>query len=262
MSAEIAVLGGRGKTGQAVISALDFLGADAQPLGRAELQAPVGALAGFSAAYIMAPNMHPDEPEFVSKILAAAKEAGVSRVVYHSVAAPYIPEMPHHLGKAEAERLVRRSGLEWTIVQPCAYVQNFLPQLTGPEPSIVVPYNADRLFGLIDLQDVGEIAARALLEPDLIGSTLELGGPDLVSVRDLARAASDVLDQDVQLTVISAQEWSGGAGARLAPREREWLLAMFNYYERYGLPTGSEGAAQVLGRLPHGLSEVLVRELQ
>lgn len=262
MSVEIAVVGGRGKTGRAVISALSSYGAHAEPLGRAELTAPVGALNGFHTMYLIAPNMHPDEPEFVANLLEAAREAGVQKVVYHSVTAPYIPEMPHHLGKAKGEHLVRTSGLEWTILQPCAYVQNFLPQLTADEPSILVPYNADRLFGLVDLADVGEVAARALTEPTLLGSTLELGGPELVTIRDLAAAASQVLGRDVPLTVIPSQQWSVDAGASLKPREHDWLLAMFDYYESYGLPTGSTAVAQVLGRPARSVTEVLRRELE
>lgn len=261
MSVEIAVVGGRGKTGRAVISALAAYGAGAEPLGRAELTAPVGALNGFHTMYLMAPNMHPDEADFVAGLLAAAHEAGVQKVVYHSVAAPYLPEMPHHQGKAESERLVRKSGLEWTILQPCAYVQNFLPQLASDQPSIEVPYNADRPFGLVDLVDVGEVAARALTEPDLAGSTLELGGPKIVTIRDLAHAATQVLEREVPLHVIASQEWSHGPGSKLVPREHDWLLAMFDYYESYGLPAGGTAVAQVLGRPARTLSEVLRREL-
>lgn len=262
MSVEIAVVGGRGKTGRAVISALNSYGAHAEPLGREELTAPVGALNGFQTMYLMAPNMHPDEAEFVGNLLEAAHEAGVQKVVYHSVTAPYVPDMPHHRAKAEGEHLVRTSGLEWTILQPCAYVQNFMPQLVADNPGIVVPYNADRPFGLVDLLDVGEVAARALVEPALVGSTLELGGPELVTIRDLADAASRVLGREVPLTVIPSQEWSVGAGASLKPREHDWLLAMFDYYESYGLPTGGTAVAHVLGRPARSLDEVLERELQ
>src|SRR5699024_5880992 len=120
-----------------------------------------------------------------------------SRIVYHSVAAPYLPEMPHHLAKAESERLVRGSGADWTILQPCAYVQNFVPALSEAEPALVVPYDPDRTFGLIDLADVGEAAALALTgsaaNGALVGSSIELGGPARVSARDLAQAAGTVL---------------------------------------------------------------------
>jgi len=263
MTAEIAVIGGRGKTGRAVIDAVRSRGGSARPVGRAELRDPDAALRGVAAVYVMAPNMHPDEPTFVRDLLAAATAVGVSRVVFHSVAAPYLPEMPHHLGKAEAERLVRRNPLEWTILQPCAYVQNFLGSLRAPTPELTVPYDPDARFGFVDLADVGEAAAHALLAaPDsLSGATVELGGPALVSVRDVALAAAEVLGRPVPVTRISRAAWAEGPGAGLAPRERDWLGAMFAHYDDHGLLCGSLGTAALLGRQPRGVAEVLAREL-
>ncbi|MCA1481428.1 hypothetical protein I6F37_41605, partial [Bradyrhizobium sp. NBAIM08] len=97
--ARVAVVGGHGKTGRAVYAALD----DAVPLGRAEWPDLASAVAGCEAAYVIAPNLHPDEPAYVASVLAALTEAGVGRVVYHSVASPYVPAMPHHVGKAVSE---------------------------------------------------------------------------------------------------------------------------------------------------------------
>ena len=67
--------------------------------------------------------------------------------------------MPHHLGKAVSEDLVRRSGLAWTILQPGAYLQNL--DVSGP---IEVPYYVDAVFGFADLADVAEVAALVLTE--------------------------------------------------------------------------------------------------
>ena len=86
----VAVLGGHGKTGRALTGALP----DARPLGRADLGDLPGALAGCDAAYLIAPNLHPDEPAYVADALAALHTAGIGRVVYHSVASPYAPAMP------------------------------------------------------------------------------------------------------------------------------------------------------------------------
>lgn len=261
MTADIAVVGGRGKTGRAVIAAVEASGGSARPLGRAELRDPAAALRGATAAYVMAPNLHPDESRFVRDLLEAAYVAGVPKVVFHSVAAPYLPEMPHHLGKAEAERLVRASDVEWVILQPCAYVQNFLPQLRGPDPAITVPYDPDAPFGLVDLAEVGEVAAAALTGGVPAGSTLELGGPHAVSVSDVARAASMVLGREVPVHRLTATEWAAGPGASLEPRERDWLLAMFEHYDRFGLRCGPLGNRSVLGRSPRSVTEVLRREL-
>lgn len=253
----IAIVGGRGKTGRAVASAVEAAGADTVPVGRAELADLAATLRGCDAVYLIAPNLHPDEPAFVTTVLAAMREAGVGRIGYHSVCAPYVPSMPHHLAKAASEDLVRRSGLDWTILQPCAYVDNFLPGLRAASPRLEVPYDADRPFGLVGLEDLGAVAARVLLDPSHIGATYEVGGRSLVTVRDVASAARRVLDAEVELTVTSPDEWAAGPGASLDPRERDWLHAMFSYYEDYGLPCGSATVPAVLGRPAQDLDTLL-----
>ena len=221
----IAVLGGHGKTGRAVCVALARRGVEARPLGRADWPDLATAVAGCDAAYVIAPNLHPDEPAYVAQALTALAQAGVGRVGYHSVASPYAPEMPHHLGKAVSEDLVRRSGLAWTILQPGAYLQNL--DLSGP---IEVPYDVDAVFGFADLADVAEVAALVLTEDGHVGATYELASR-VATVAELAA--------DAGVTVRRTDERPDG-----------WLGAMFAYYDRHGLPVGTRTMAALLGRQP------------
>lgn len=262
----IAIVSGTGKTGRAIAEAVRATGGDPVPLGRKDLADPVAALRGCQAAYLMAPNLHSDEVGFIEMLLDACRAAGVERIVYHSVAAPYAPSMPHHLAKAESEDRVRRSSLPFTIVQPCAYIDNLLPGLHGGVPAVSVAYDPDTPFGLIGLRDVGAVAARLLMTQDHLGASLELGGPRLVSIREVVQAAEQVLGTEVALEVTTPEAWATvqkarGADAEIDPRERAWLQAMFDYYDRYGLPCGAAGVPAVIGRKARSLEEVLSDEL-
>ena len=240
--ARVALVGGSGKTGRAVGAALAARGAEAVPLGRSAWADLPAAVRGCDAAYVIAPNMHPDEPAYVAQVLAALHEAGVPRVVHHSVATPYAPEMPHHLAKARAEDLVRASGLRWTVLQPGAYLQN-LPLDGSP---VRVAYSADVPFGLAHLGDVGEAAAAVLLEPGHDGVAHELAS-FTASVAQVAAAAGAVVE------LVAPDEWARTDGSRLEPRVREWLLAMFAYYDAHGLPVSARPMAALLGRPPTSL---------
>ncbi len=209
--ARVAVLAGHGKTGRAICATL----ADPVPLGRADWPDLAGAVAGCEAAYVIAPNLHPDEPAYVASALAALTTASVGRVVYHSVASPYVPAMPHHLGKAVSEDLVRRSGLDWTILQPGAYLQNL--DLTGP---LEVPYSLDVPFGFLDLADLGRVAALVLTEDGHVGATYELA-TRVATVRELADEAGVEVRQVPD------------------PGTHPWLSAMFAHYDQHGLPVGT-----------------------
>ena len=265
MSAEpvhkVAVVGGRGKTGRAVTRALESRGVVVSSLGRRDIDALPRALADADALYLIAPNMYADEPAFVRYILEHARAVGVRRIGYHSVAAPYVPAMPHHVGKADAENLVRMGPLDWTILQPCAYVQNFLPALRSDDPTLRVAYSPRTLFGLVDLVDVGEAAATVLLSADHIGATYELGGPALVSVDDVATVAGQVLGRELPVDPITIDQWRTTDGAGIDPRVRDWLAAMFAYYDEFGLPVGSLALAALLDRQPTALEATLRRDL-
>ncbi len=256
----VAVVGGAGKTGHAVRAALHGRGVASFPVGRADWDRLPDALAGADLMYLIAPNLHPDEPAYVGTVLEAAKAAGIERLAYHSVAAPYAPDMPHHLGKARAEDVVRRSGLAWTILQPCAYVQNLVPGLRGEPPALRLPYSTHTTFGMVDLVDVGEAAAVTLLDDRHIGATYELGGR-AVSIADVGRAAEAVLGRDVAVERVDPEDWARTEGAGLTPRERDWLMKMFAYYDAHGLPTGTLPLAALLGREATPLETTLRREL-
>lgn len=220
----VAVVGGNGKTGRAVLAALARRGVDAVAIGRAEWPHLGIALTGSDAVYLVAPNLHPDEPHYVADVLEAMATAGVRRVAYHSVASPFVPQMPHHLGKAESEDLVRRSGAAWTILQPGAYLQNF--DLTS---DLEVPYDVDARFGFADLAEVGEAAAVVLTEDGHVGATYELA----------SRVASPA--------ELAAE--SGHRARRVDPgAAHPWLLAMFAYYDRHGLLVGTRPLGMLLGR--------------
>jgi uncharacterized protein YbjT (DUF2867 family) len=209
-----------------------------------------GAFAGCAAAYLLAPNVHPDEPGVVGHALQAATEAGLERVVLHSVLHPHDSAMPHHLAKARSEELVRGSGLPWAVLQPCAYTQNLtaaLPQALGAG-RLEVPYRVDAPFTLVDLDDVGEAAAVVLTEDGHDGASYELCGPDVVTVRDVATLAGRLADRHVDAVRTDPDTWLSGAGAALPQYPRAALHAMFRAYDAQGLVGGRRVLPWLLGR--------------
>jgi uncharacterized protein YbjT (DUF2867 family) len=258
-SPTVAIFGGTGQTGAAVAVALEARGAVALRLSRRDVDRGASALEGVDVAYVIAPNMHLNEPRLVGEYLDLIHAAGVRRLGYHSVAAPYAPSMRHHLGKAASEDLVRRSGLDWTILQPCAYIQNFLPAPDATE--LRVPFAVDALFGMVDLADVGEAAAIVCVDSSHTGATYELGGPRLISIEDAAEAAGSVLGHRVEPVAETAVAWVRRAAAGLSEDTTGMFLAMWDYYDRYGLPTGAAPLAGLLGRPSRSFAQVLEESL-
>jgi uncharacterized protein YbjT (DUF2867 family) len=191
----ILITGAAGKTGRAVLRALAGRGEPVRALiHRPDQSASLPALGaqealvgdmldgadmrramdGVRAIYHMAPNVCPDEVRMGQTVISAAQSAGVERVVLHSVLHPHIEAMPHHWQKARVEELLFASSLPFTILQPTAYMQNVATAwdeivAKGQYP---VPYSPETCLSLVDLEDVGQAAARVLTESGHLGATI------------------------------------------------------------------------------------------
>ncbi|SHM99063.1 Uncharacterized conserved protein YbjT, contains NAD(P)-binding and DUF2867 domains [Cryptosporangium aurantiacum] len=257
----IGVTGAAGKTGRAVLAALAARGVPTRALVRPGRSAAglgatetvhadlrdagqvATALDGVSAVYVVAPNVHPSEASIVENVLAA----GVPRVVYHSVLHPAVEAMPHHWAKARAEELLVASDVDWTVLQPCAYAQNF-----RPADVLRVPYSVDTRFAFVDLLDVAFVAARVLTEDGHSYATYELAGPELLSVADVAALWGVRAERE------DLNEWY--LDTPLRGYARDALGAMFTYYDEHGLPGNPRVLASLLGRPPATVADVFARE--
>ena len=254
----IAVFGGGGKTGRAVLAALADLGVagqDVRPLVRQGRERPgergvdlldersvERALSGVTVIHLLAPNLHPDEPGIVARALRAARAAGVCRVVYHSVLRPGIRAMPHHWAKLDSEELVWGSGLDATVLQPSAYVQNLLRCRQGDR--LQVPYSVRVPFSLVDLADIAAVTARVLTQPGHCGATYELAGP-VTTIAGLAERLG------LRAERIARPEPTGQDYAARA------LGAMFDWYDRHGLAGNPRVLSWLLERDPADPADVL-----
>jgi uncharacterized protein YbjT (DUF2867 family) len=172
-------------------------------------------------------------------LLAAAREAGVGHVVLvSSIAAGTHPHLRAVAGHLAAERLLRDSGMAWTVLRPTQFASNALwwADLIRAEGVVRVPYPD---FGLpvVHPADIAAVARVALTEPDHAGRVYEVTGPERVTPREQAAALSGVLGRDVTVVRTDPEE---------AYRELAALI-------------GEDGAAGVLDLTGRDLTDDLVR---
>ncbi len=274
----VLVTGAGGKTGRAVARALTARGAEVVALVRSrqhrvdgavehvvadqrERGAVMRALAGTDAVIAIAPNLAGQDREMALALVAACRSVGVERVVLHSVVHPQLTAMPHHTDKARAEEVVIDSGLDWTVLQPNAYLQNLAAYVPALLAGLLrLPYDPTVRSAMVDLADVAEVAARVVLDGLAHHGTLELSGPDEVSGDDIARLAGRLLGRDVVAERIDPEAFVVGAGIPDRDRQRR-LLAMLRHYDRHGSPGDSTVLRALLGRAPGTLEGVLGRLL-
>ncbi|GLW06922.1 hypothetical protein Misp01_20520 [Microtetraspora sp. NBRC 13810] len=130
------------------------------------------ALAGATRLYLMAPDGVPVDPAFV----AEATGQGVRRVVLLSSRAIEVMGDERLLA---AERTVRESGAEWTVVRPDWFDQNFdegffrAPIMAG---ELSLPLGEQHQV-FVDAGDIAAVAAAALTQDGHAGRTYEVTGP-------------------------------------------------------------------------------------
>ena len=194
--------------------------------------------------------------------LQAAQQAGVERFVYHSVLHPQTEEMPHHWQKLRVEEEIFRSDLPFTILQPCAYMQNLLAyrEQIAATGRYAVPYSVHARFALVDLADVAQAAAVVLTQSGHAGAIYELAGPANLSSEEIAQALADRLQRPIEAVQTPLETWERTASATGMPSESiKALAAMFRYYDRYGLIGNGNVLGWLLGRRPTSLSQFAAR---
>jgi NADH dehydrogenase len=130
--------------------------------------------------------------ELARRVVEACTAAGVRRLLHMSAlaAAPDAPSA-YLRSKGEAERIVRESGLDWTIFRPSV--------IFGPEDRFLnlfacllrmVPLlplgSPDAKFQPVYVGDVAEAFVRALADRSACGRAYDLVGPRRYTLRELA----------------------------------------------------------------------------
>jgi uncharacterized protein YbjT (DUF2867 family) len=279
----ILITGTGGKTGKAVIKALVARGApvrafvrsfrheaDLRKMGVSDIVAGAmddahalsEAVRGTEAIYHICPNVHPHELVFARVLIAAATDLGVSRLVYHSVLHPQIEAMPHHWNKLRVEEMLFSSGLDITILQPTAYMQNSLAEWDRMVSDGIyrVPYPIETQLSLVDLDDVAETAATVLTNAGHSGATYELAGTPPLGQVEIADTFGRALKRAVRAEAEAIESWERRTrDAGLDEYQRDTLIRMFQSYARDGLKGNPNVLGWLLGRPPTSLASFAER---
>ncbi|MFJ2571713.1 NAD(P)H-binding protein [Streptomyces halstedii] len=141
-------------------------------------------------------------------ILDAAGRAGVDHVVL--VSSITVQTHPH-LGPAgenvAVERLLKDSGMAWTILRPTQFASNVMWWVDAirRHETVRVPY-ADVGLPTIHPADIASVARVALTEPGHRERTYALTGPERITPRQQVEAIAAVLGRDVPFAEISREE--------------------------------------------------------
>ncbi|MER8157578.1 NAD(P)H-binding protein [Streptomyces sp. NPDC094472] len=262
------VLGATGKTGRRILARLRLHGTPVRAASRSsrtrfDWSDPGGwdaALRGIAVAYVVAPRV----PGPVHEFVARAGAAGVRRLVLLSGrGSDTWGDSTFGLDMRSAEDAVRGSALEWTVLRPSNFAQNFdedvfhaplvagelaLPAGTVPEP-------------FIDAEDVADAAAAVLTETGRhAGRIYELTGPRALTFGQAVELISRASGRPIAYRQVSPAEYTAALVEEgVGEEDAHHVAEMFVLMERGLLAGTTDDLATVLGRAPRTFEDYAVR---
>lgn len=254
------ILAGTGKTGRRVAARLSSAGHPVRTAARSggdvhfdldDATTWPAALDGVDAAYLVEPTLEAgaEDPPRIARLVSAAVDAGVRRLVLLSAPGADVEGHPLHT----TDLAVRESGLEWTVLRPNWFSQNFSEDFWLPavrSGTLALPAGQGRV-PFIDAEDIADVAAAALTEDRHAGQAYMLTGPRAIGFAEAteliaAAAARPVRYVDVAPEDFFQQQLSYGVPAAAARRLTDLLVSISNgeHEELY------DGVELALGRAP------------
>ncbi|WP_029150665.1 NmrA family NAD(P)-binding protein [Microbacterium indicum] len=272
---EILVTGSTGSTGRATAAALAERGIAFRRMSRspssepfavqADLDDPASvrsALGGVRAAYLVTPSTERAEAQ-QKRFVNLAAEAGVRRIVLlsqlGSVTDSPVRFLRYH---AAVEEHAFTSGLEVTALRPNLFMQGLFAVSGIVRSAGVLPAPiGDARVSVVDVRDIGEMAAHALTSAEPLGIQT-LTGPESLTHADLARHLSAATGEGIRFVDTAPAEFGEMLAGVLPPWQVEGLLEDYAHYARGEAAAVSTAIPDALGRPARGFADFATENAQ
>ena len=189
-----------------------------------------GAFGGVDKVFLLTPP-NPNQVAQARNGIAAAKRAGNPHVIRQSARAikeetGTLPRVSEQHAEIDAE--LKASGLPYTILRPHNFMQNTMMAAgtVASEGAMYMPLKSGK-FGMIDVRDIVDVAAKVLTEAGHEGKTYDLTGPESISAQDIAAGLSKALGKEVKYVDVPPE---AAREAMLGMGMSEWLADANNEY--------------------------------
>ena len=267
----ILVTGATGKVGRRLTERLRAAGHEVRPVSRStpipfdwhDTSTWDAALEGVTAVYLIAP----DEPFPAEEFAAAAVKAGTRRLVAQSGRRIHLLTEaagvgPETIGMHAAQQAVQGAGVEWTVLQPNNFNQNFSEgdyHASLLEGELVMPLEGAR-EPFIDVEDIAAVAAAVLTEEGHHGRVYELSGPESLTIPEAVAIMANASGKDMVFLADDPEEHLAGLRSAGLPEALvEFLDVMYRLMREGTIGDVADGVAAVLGREPVAFADWAAR---
>lgn len=205
------------------------------------------ALAGVDRVFLVRPPHMSKAREF-APFIDAMVAAGVQQVVFLSLlGVERNPIVPHH----GIEKLLRRSGLKWTMLRPGFYMQNLSTTHVADirdRGVISVPAGHGRT-SLIDVRDIADAAVAVLTEHGHLNRGYSLTGAKAITYTEAAEILSEVTGRTIRYTNPSGAEFARQMAEQGHPSDFITVMRGIYLVAKLGMAgTVTDELAELVGR--------------
>ena len=136
-------------------------------------------------------------------LIKAAKAAGVSRYVFISILnAEKYPDVPLMNIKHCTEKFLADSGLDYTILRPCGFLQGLIGQYAIPilEKQGIWVMNGAAPIAYMNTQDIARFAIAALSNDDTVNRSFPLAGSRAWDANEIIRLCERLTGQSSRVS--------------------------------------------------------------
>lgn len=214
------------------------------------------ALAGVRAVYLVAHH----DPHLVAEFVSEAVGRGVQRFVGLSGRGN---EVLRESGMRSVERELERSGVEWTVLRPNHFAQNFdedplfLEPLLSGELALSV---GDGLEPFVDVHDIAAVAVEALTQDGHAGRTYVLSGPRAITFDEAVATIAEITGRPMRFRDVPPEDYIAEQIASGVPEDVTQFLDTLWSLTRTGHNSAlTDDIEQILGRPPIDFREYVRR---
>ena len=188
-----------------------------------------------------------------------AVECSISHIVFLSVQGVEKSKIiPHH----KIEKLILESKIGYTFLRPAYFMQNFTTTLRHDlvqNKRIFLPAGSSK-FTLVDVADVGEVAAKVLIEPlKHLNQIYELTCNERLTFSQMAAELSKLLNTDIRYESPSIAKFFLVKRKERMPTMLTVVMIMLHYLPRFQKePAISDCVKQITGHQPNTFGQFIV----
>jgi len=135
-------------------------------------------------------------------LVEAAQGAKVGHFIYVSYTRHVDTDDPLTQAKRAVEQRLRESEMDFTILRPSYFMEMWLGPALGwelAERRARVLGSGEQRVNWISARDVVRAIVACVDNPQALGQTIELGGPEALSPNDVVRLAESLVDQPISV---------------------------------------------------------------